>query len=193
MNELTPQESKIIERANKTEAKQADIEAVRKLFEDHPEVWNQCGNMVKQNILRIFDTKNGFTPAAAISTRRVMSEMQTKLGFDTSPMLEKMVIDAAMLAWLRWQEIEYKCTSIYLGEGIPITRALFWEKRLSSAQGRFLKACESLARIRKLSPTLQINIATENGQQVNIAGDLIRPTPTDHTTMPTGESNESKP
>lgn len=44
-----------------------------------------------------------------------------------------------------------------------------FSRRLSAAQRRFTRACETLARVRKLSrntPTLQFNIATNGGQQV---------------------------
>jgi len=46
---------------------------------------------------------------------------------------------------------------------------MYWEKRLTAAQRRFTRACETLARVRKLSrntPALQFNIATSGGQQV---------------------------
>lgn len=49
---------------------------------------------------------------------------------------------------------------------------MYCEKRLSAAQRRFTRACETLARVRKLSrntPALQLNIATSGGQQVNVA------------------------
>ena len=45
-------------------------------------------------------------------------------------------------------------------------------ERLSAAQRRFNRACETLARVRKLSrntAALQSNIATSEGQQVNLA------------------------
>ena len=47
-------------------------------------------------------------------------------------------------------------------------------RRLSAAQRRFLRACESLARVRKLArttPALQLNIAARGGQQVNVVTD----------------------
>ena len=47
----------------------------------------------------------------------------------------------------------------------------YWEKRLSAAQKRFTRACETLTRVRKLSrktPALQFNVATQGGQQVNV-------------------------
>jgi hypothetical protein len=49
---------------------------------------------------------------------------------------------------------------------------MYWEKRLTAAQRRFTRACETLARVRKLSrntPALQFNIAASGGQQVNVA------------------------
>ena len=52
-----------------------------------------------------------------------------------------------------------------------LTYGMYWEKRLSAAQMRFTRACETLARVRKLSrntPALQFNIATSGGQQVTL-------------------------
>jgi hypothetical protein len=48
-------------------------------------------------------------------------------------------------------------------------QGMYWEQRQNAAQGRFLRAVETLARVRRLNkrPPVQINIG---GQQVNIAG-----------------------
>ena len=55
--------------------------------------------------------------------------------------------------------------------GLPEVRFVeiqHWEKRLNAAQRRFLRACESLARIRKMKlPPMQINIAQQQVNQVN--------------------------
>ena len=48
------------------------------------------------------------------------------------------------------------------GNRITLTLGLYLEKRLTAAQKRFTRACETLARVRKLSrntPALQLNIA----------------------------------
>jgi hypothetical protein len=46
----------------------------------------------------------------------------------------------------------------------------FWEHRLSMAQKRYLTACETLAKIRKMAvPALQLNIGDK---QINVAGNL---------------------
>jgi len=60
---------------------------------------------------------------------------------------------------------------------MTIDQAHFLEKRLNAAQWRFLRAVETLARVRKIArrtPPLQVNIATQGGQQVNVAGDVER-------------------
>jgi hypothetical protein len=59
----------------------------------------------------------------------------------------------------------------------------YWEKRLSAAQRRYLRACETLARVRKLTLgtlALQVNIAAAGGQQVNMIN------PTDARSLPPG-------
>jgi len=72
---------------------------------------------------------------------------------------------------LRWQQIEYKYTW-QNRQGLSLNQAAYWDKSLSAAHARYLKALESLAKIRKLArhdPALQVNIATQGGQQVNVA------------------------
>jgi hypothetical protein len=91
-------------------------------------------------------------------------------------MLEQMLIEEVLLCWLRLIIWEYKLTELDI-EGMTLIKAEFWDKRLSGAQRRYLRACETLARVRRLTrnnPALQVNIAAQDGKQVNIAGDLVK-------------------
>ncbi len=84
-------------------------------------------------------------------------------------MLEKLLIQDAALSWLKLSLVELHYAHV-MKQSITLTLGIFWEKRLSAAQRRFTRACETLARVRKLSrntPALQFNIATSGGQQVN--------------------------
>jgi len=52
----------------------------------------------------------------------------------------------------------------------------YWDNLLTSNHARFLRAIETLGRVRRLSrntPALQINIAREGGKQVNVQGDGV--------------------
>ena len=52
-----------------------------------------------------------------------------------------------------------------------IVQADFWERRLSAAQRRFLRATETLARVRRLQlPAVQVNIAERQLNQVTTRG-----------------------
>lgn len=93
------------------------------------------------------------------------------LGNAGVPMLEQLLIQHAALCWLRLTLVELSYTSSIKGS-ITLTLGLYLEKRLTAAQKRFTRACETLARVRKLSrntPALQFNIAANGGQQINLA------------------------
>jgi hypothetical protein len=76
----------------------------------------------------------------------------------------------AALCWLKLNLVELSYSNT-MKQSITLTLAIYWEKKLSAAQRRFTRACETLARVRKLSsnvPALQLNIAASGGQQVNV-------------------------
>jgi hypothetical protein len=95
------------------------------------------------------------------------------MDYKDAPMLERLLIDNVINAWLRCQWTEIRLADI-AGE-VTYREVEFWEKRLSLSQARYLRACETLTRVRKLArntPALQVNIAAEGGQQVNVSGEL---------------------
>jgi hypothetical protein len=55
---------------------------------------------------------------------------------------------------------------------MTLDQAGHWQKRLTLTQGRYSRSLETLARIRKLNISIQINVAAAGGQQVNVAGEL---------------------
>lgn len=97
--------------------------------------------------------------------------LKKDLGNDDAPMLEQLLIQQAALCWLKLNLVELSYSGT-MAQSHTLTLGMCWEKRLSSAQRRFTRACETLARVRKLSrnaPALQFNIAASGGQQVNLA------------------------
>lgn len=97
--------------------------------------------------------------------------LKKDLGYDGAPMLEQLLIQQTALCWLKLNLVELGYSNT-MKQSITLTLGVYWEKRLSAAQRRFTRACETLARVRKLSrntPALQFNIAASGGQQVNVA------------------------
>jgi hypothetical protein len=81
--------------------------------------------------------------------------------------LERLLIDHVALCWLtycRAQELH----SRNFNKSSTIKQAEHREKMVSAAQRRYLRAVESLAKIRKLKlPAIQVNIGEK---QINFAG-----------------------
>lgn len=97
--------------------------------------------------------------------------LKKDLGSEGAPMLEQLLIQHAALCWLRLALAEIAYSGMMKGS-ITLTLGLYMEKRLTIAQKRFTRSCETLTRVRKLSrntPALQFNIATKGGQQVNVS------------------------
>ena len=114
-------------------------------------------------------------PALTLAVEDEISQTRRGLNYDQAPMLEKLIIQNIENCQLRLQWVEHQLSGLMGKEGIRFTELELWEKRLSISQLRLLRACETLARVRKLtSPVLQLNIAQEGGQQVNVAGDVVK-------------------
>ena len=99
-----------------------------------------------------------------------LQTLKKELGWEGAPLLEQLLIQQAALCWLKLNLVELSYSST-MKQSITLTLGIYWEKRLTAAQRRFTRACETLARVRKLArntPALQFNIAAEGGQQVNI-------------------------
>ncbi len=98
--------------------------------------------------------------------------LKRELGADEASLLEQLLIQHAALCWLKLNLVELSYSSA-MKQSISLTLGMYLEKRLTAAQRRFTRACETLARVRKLSrniPALQFNIAAKGGQQVNVSG-----------------------
>ncbi len=98
--------------------------------------------------------------------------MRSDLGSASSPLLEQLLIQHVTLCWLNLNGVEFKHSNL-MKESITLTVGTYWDKRLTEAQRRFTRACESLARVRRLSRRIpiQVNIAAQGGQQINVSSE----------------------
>lgn len=102
-----------------------------------------------------------------------MDLLTKQLGHDDAPPLERLLIDHILTVRLRLIDAENRYNSVVLGQSVTLEQGRYWDDLLSSTQARFLRAIETLARVRRLArntPALQINIAREGGRQVNVQG-----------------------
>jgi len=165
--ELAERTHYLLQATNKKKPKPEDLAALEKCFDDCPELWRVANLAHTAAMIAISQVQ------ATEGTRVVMREnyegQRRALGYATASPLEKPLIEHAALCWVRLQLIEQAYSNVTAGS-ISLAVADYWERRLSAAQRRYLRACETLARVRRLRlPALQVNIGQE---QTNIAGTL---------------------
>ena len=153
-----------------------DIEVLRNMFCEHPSLWRMAGDLAFRCQCNLLcDTRINVIVREGVAAG--LAGMQKQLGYGEASMLEQMLIQQLLLSWLRLNLWEYESIHMQSKGEMSLDKAYFWERRLSAAQKRYLSACESLARVRRLTrrtPALQVNINTNSGQQVNIAGNFVK-------------------
>ena len=127
----------------------------------NPEVWRAVSDLRELAHTAILKP---FAPAARTAIRQRLEALQETLGYAESPAIERLLIEQISTSWLHLQLVQV----VYANGDAR------WEKRLTVAQGRYLKAIEKLAQVRRrLRPdTVQVNIGAP---QMNVAGMLNAP------------------
>lgn len=145
--------------------KREDIEALQAALVQYPEAAARLGNLslhVQVTILRRMfgELNHGLELAVA----EHCSQLKLQLGYDSSNPIERAMIDHVVVCWLRQAETEMRYESLMNESSVTLTRQEHWEKRLAMTQQRYLRAVESLAKVRRLlssAPLAQINIASQ--------------------------------
>lgn len=162
----------LLDRTNKEKPKQEDIKALRRYLAEHPDAWRAAGDLVRQNIELLIRSVH-LTPAAAESLVTGLAETSKALGYDQSPMIEKLLIEQLLVSKVHLDFTTHQYTRVAYAGTNTITLVEHWERRVNSAQARYTRAVEALARVRKMQlPVMQVNIAQEGSQQLNVAGNL---------------------
>jgi hypothetical protein len=163
----------IMDRTDREKPSKEDVAELRRMLEKYPDLWRVGGDMAQQAIWHRIESLKA-TPFIKKSITRGIEAIRHNLGYDDALEVERLLIEQVALCWLRLNLLEYEYTTIRNERTMNIDQADFLEKRLNYAQRRFLRACETLARVRKVirrTPALQVNIG---GQQVNVLGDVKR-------------------
>ncbi|HLF18987.1 MAG TPA: hypothetical protein VI749_08910 [Candidatus Omnitrophota bacterium] len=123
------------------------------------------GSLLEQFI----DKLNPSNAQQLILKAEVMS-IRENLGYNTSDQSERLIIDQIMLCWIGMNHAEGRMHNLLTGGEYSIRTGEYWQENLTRYQNRYLKAIETLARIRRLNKgmVLQVNIAADGGKQINI-------------------------
>ena len=159
----------IVSRAYKAKKPaKSDLAEIRKFLIDYPEFSKIVFDTVDTTQAQIIKNYVG-DEVAQIAVEEHVTHIRAEMGYHEAPIMEKMLIDNIVTAWLRVQWLEFLVTA-KLSKSFRIPEMDFWQRSLVMAQKSYLAPCESLAKIRKMKlPNIQLNIGDK---QVNIAGTL---------------------
>jgi hypothetical protein len=152
---------------------QSDLAALREYSLSHPGMVGEYLGLAQQTQGKLI---KGVTEQEVmkIGINAELATLRRGLNYDQASQLERLIIQNIENCWLRLQWVEYQLAG-RMGADSAAESIELWEKRLSISQKRFLRACESLARVRRMtSPTTQVNIAQSGAQQLNVSGDLLK-------------------
>ena len=161
----------LLDKTNKENPRPKDVKALADLLGGNRslELWRDVLSAGYLAELSVIENARA-TSAVKECWKHRLQTLKKELGSEGAPLLEQLLIQQAALCWLKLNLVELSYSNT-MKQSITLTLGIYWEKRLSAAQRRFTRACETLARVRKLSrgtPGLQFNIATNGGQQVNL-------------------------
>jgi hypothetical protein len=151
--------------ADKTNASPAALAELRAVLAEYPDAWRivgDLGRIARGGMLAQLDAP----PSLIESVRAGLDRLRDELGGETQNAVEALAIDACLTAWLD-QQLTTTRFSQNQANGLALEAAEHWQRRLSLTQRRYLRALETLSRIRKLNINIQINVAD---QQVNVNG-----------------------
>jgi hypothetical protein len=170
---LTPaakiaQRRELYQLVDKKNPSEGDILAFRKELEKIPDLWRAFGDMCRQAELHLIDA-TGVPKSSKEAMSVGMDVVRRDLGQTTATPMERMIIEQIALCWLRLSIVEVMHADHHTASGtIGIPQADYWDRALSSAQRRYLRAIETLARVRRLlrPNAVQVNIGAK---QLNVA------------------------
>lgn len=151
MNVISDEKDKmtIFQATNKQNPKPEDVKELSKLFDENPHIWQQVGNLAARVKDSIIEMQCGQNHLIIEATKRNVAKMRDQLGWENSSQLEKIIIEQVCLNWLRLNSLEL-IHEQKTREPHTFAAGDHWDKLLTQAQKRYLRACESLAKVRKL-------------------------------------------
>jgi len=156
----------LAQKTNVEHPKPKDVQALRKMLTETPKLWRAMGDLAKLS-MQVALAGSWLKPDRRISIETGIDDLKKDFGYKDAPAVEKLLIDQIIVCWVFLQKSQMQY-GVEKQPGTALPEADYWERRVTAAHMRFLRACETLARVRKLSGpgVVQVNIGAK---QVNVA------------------------
>jgi hypothetical protein len=132
---------------------------LRALLDSRPDLWKQVGDLGSHAEMATLRLVAGGNLHLFEAVQRKLSELKAQLAGEAPSALEQLIVDRIGVCWLQTHHLDLQATS---ASGSALTPQGVWaQKKLDSAQRRYLLAVKQLALVRKLLrpdlPSINVN------------------------------------
>lgn len=158
----------VLDRCNTENPDPKDVKALRHYLRITPGLWRRYGDMIGITMEAVWSALPKH-PTVVESFKQARLELRKELGFEQADTFERLLIEHVIVCWFQMQFTSAVYSTHYT-ESTSMDLKHYCCRMLSAAQRRYLRACETLVRIRRMSlPQLQVNVG---GQQINVSGNI---------------------
>ena len=159
--ELSRQE--IMDRAR--EGDRSVLPQLRSILDEAPEITRKLGDLEQTARNAMLERTAGKHLARREAQSRFLDGLKAQIAGPSPTVLEQLLASQIVLCW---QHLRYAETIFAQARDYTLAQEAAYQKQIDRAQRRYLATIKALAQVRKLGlPTLQVNIATSGGQQIN--------------------------
>jgi hypothetical protein len=163
--------SDLIEKIDFGKPTKADREALARCLHAVPNFAAALGDMATHAITNMINKSTAQETVRQAAAQHLLN-MRDQYGYDNASAIERSLIMHVVTCWFRLAYTEQQFSLCAMGQH-ETRQGLYWDKRLSSAQRRYLSAVESLERVRRLmrpeSPTMAVLMQQNNVGVQNVA------------------------
>jgi hypothetical protein len=140
---------------------------VRAAFDAHPKAVNELGDLGRVTLDQMVNTFAGDHLVLREAQERFLAQLEKDLAGPNPTPLERILVQEIVVCKQELNVAEIHFATV---KKCSITEGDYHQRRIDRAQKRFLAAVKTLAQVRRLQlPAVQVNVATQGGQQVNVA------------------------
>lgn len=138
----------LVERANRAKHKGPEVKELRKFLDEHPDLATRP-NYVAYSLQHTVMMKITPGPGDYELFEREYEKRRDDLGWKDASVIERLMIERIMLLWMRllWAE---NYNSSFMQPSVRMRESEYADKQYTRAHTRYVKAIESLAKLRQV-------------------------------------------
>jgi hypothetical protein len=135
---------------------QGSVIALRTYLDANPSVWQSAGDLAAQTEKVLIGIVSGSDLLRAECLARKLAALKVELTGPNPTPVEKLVVARIAIAWLQVHSADLEATAVLIRDNGATTLSVYAQKRLDSANRRYLQCLRSLEILRRINRPKQV-------------------------------------